>query len=731
MKRGNCVFMVAIVLLAGSSLLAQDSGRDSSQVRKIREVVISATRSEQNPDSVGRSIIIISAEQIRNSGVNTLAELLSREEGIYITGTGQSPGQLQGIFMRGSNGNQTAIMIDGIRMTDPSTADNSIDFSELSLLNIERIEIVRGAQSTMYGSSAIGGVINIITKKNDSPGIHIDGGVTGGMDQKNPDLAKKNTLMSTQHLGLSYNRRDGFYVRAEIFNSGTNGLDATVDTATSTKDYMHMHRTRNPFTKTDEVIKAGYRKGKLDAFASFKRTDQKVNIDNGAFSDNPAYVTRFNRNLLSWGASYKVNPAFSLSYIGGMTSLKRVTTNDSSVVDTLGNYNHNYSKGTYTGSTATNELQVNYRVKGLNAVLGLTTYNEKMSMDYSDLYTAFGRSDYHINLDSLHISVNTYSFFAHADLDGSLFKPSWNKVSLGLGIRNTQHELFGNNLTYEINPSVKVGNKGLLFASFATGFNAPSLYQLYDADVDPGSHITRGNATLQAETSNSMEFGFKQNVNEHVRIHVSFFKTVVDNTIDYVYLWKKNKPADSLTYLDYRGDTYLNIGRQTNQGVEVGVSSKVNETFFVSANISLVNGKLDYDPASINPAHIQGSQVQLFENGAFLNNKVTTYGLVRRPSTANISASWKPCRRFYLQGDVRYVGPRTDVYYNSTLGPYGAQSTRGMGDYTLVDLAGTYRICRGLSAGIRIENLFDEKYYEIYGYTTRGRTFYLNMRFSF
>jgi vitamin B12 transporter len=475
----------------------------------------------------------------------------------------------------------------------------------------------------------------------------------------------------------------------------------------------------------------GYHTEQADVFLSYKSVNQKVNIDDGAYTDNPSNTVQFNRNLFNYGASYKLNSKLSIGYTGGVTSIKRVNINDSSIADYSGNYNHNYFKGTYTGSTITNEVQANYRVKGINAMIGADTYNEKMSADLFEYNTAYGIYSSHLNLDSMHISVNTTSFFAHVDLDGSLIRNSWNIFALGLGIRNTQHELFGNNLTYEINPSLKVAHNGLLFASLATGFNAPSLYQLYDADSDPGSHITRGNPTLKAETSTSMEFGFKQRVNEHLSLHFSFFKTVVDNTIDYVYLWKKNKPVDSLTYLDYQGDTYLNIGKQTNQGVELGVSSKVNEKFFVSANVSLVNGRLDYDPASINPLHIQGSQVQLFENGAFLNSKVTTYGLVRRPSTANINASYKPCKKVHLQGDVRYVGSRTDVYYNSVLGPNGAQSTRGMGDYTLVDVSGTYQICKGLSAGIRIENLFDEKYYEIYGYTTRGRTFYLNLRYSF
>ena len=97
--------------------------------------------------------------------------------------------------------------------------------------------------------------------------------------------------------------------------------------------------------------------------------------------------------------------------------------------------------------------------------------------------------------------------------------------------------------------------------------------------------------------------------------------------------------------------------------------------------------------------------------------------------------TYTPCKKFSLSGDVRYVGPRTDVYYSYSAGPnpnlYGALAPIGMGDYTLVDLSVRYFICKGLSAGLRIENLFNEKYYEIYGYRTRGQSVYLNVRYSF
>lgn len=715
----NKVIFVFTILAA--SRLSHAQHIDTTKAVELNPVTITATRSEKDPMDVGRSITVISNEKIKASGANTVAELLSMQEGIYIVGTGQTPGQIQNIFMRGANSNQTLIMVDGVRLTEPSATDNAIDVNEVSLANIDRVEIVRGSHSTLYGSSAIGGVINIITKKNSLPGVHTDVDVRAGE-------FGTGTSTFSQDVFLNYTHKSGLYANAEIYNNNTKGLDATIDTVTNPKDYGHNHRDRDGFTKTDLIGKIGYKTGKLDMYASYKSINQKADIDAGAYTDDPAYTVAFKRNLYTYGASYKVNDKFNLRYIGGMTDMKRTAIDDSSIVDYNGDYNHNYYKGVYKGNTATNELQANFQIKGLNAVAGGAHFNEKMTYDalyYSSGYTT------RENLDSLQINVTTISQFAHLNVDGSIINDKYKAFAIGLGARNTQHSLFGNNLTYEINPSVKVSETAMLYAAYTTGFNAPSLYELYSPDRDPTSLITRGNKTLKPETSTSLEFGFKERINDRIFFSVSYFKTVVQNSIDYVYMWAKNKNTDSLGYADYRGDTYLNIGKQTNQGMEFSLSSKINEKLFFSGNLSLISGRLEYDPSKIDTSHTHGNTVQLFANGAFLNKSVEAIGLVRRPGTGNLNLTYKPVKKLSLTANVRYAGPRSDIYYSAALGPFGALASKGIADYALFDVIVRYSIMKGLSAGLRAENLFNVKYSEIYGYTTRGRGFYVNLRYTF
>jgi len=715
---------ILVVTMLVASRISHAQQVDTTKAVELKPVTVTATRSEKNPMEVGRSITVLSNEQIKSSGANSVAELLSQQEGMYIVGTGQNPGQLQSIFTRGANSNQTNILIDGVKISDPSSTDNGINLSEISLSNIERIEIVRGCHSTLYGSSAIGGVINIITKKNQTPGIHADAEVNSGMFGTGTSLLGEN-------VGLNYTHKSGFYVNAGVYNTNVKGLNATVDTVTNPSNFKHNNLDKDGFDKTDLFGKLGYRNDKWDVFASYKNVNQRADIDKGAFNDDDNYITSFQRNLTTYGASYKINPKIGVTYTGGLTDLKHVFTDDSSRIDNSGQFDGTYYTGTYKANVYNNELQANFKLKGISGVIGGGLFDEKMTFSSYYYSNTWGVYESTVNLDSLDINVKTINQFAHIDIDGSIIRDKYKAFGVGLGVRNIRHDLFGSSLTYEVNPSLKVSDGGLIFASYSTGFNAPSLYQLYSPNKDFTSGITRGNKTLKPETASSWEFGFKQKVNDNITYSISYFKTIVENSIDYVYLWDKNKQIDSLGYADYRGDTYVNIGKQTNQGVEIAINSKVSNKLWINGNLSLISGKLDYNPANIDTSHTQGNHVQLFASGAFINKDVETIGLVRRPSTANIGFTYKPVEKLSLGVNVKYAGARSDIYYSATSGPFGALATQGVADYTLLDVIINYSIIKNFSATLRVENIFDVKYYEIYGYTTRGRGLYLNLRYAF
>jgi len=723
-KKHQSIGLIAGYAMILSATTVYGQQQDTTKVVALDEVIVTATRSEKNINDIGRSITVITSYDIKNSGAGTVSELLNREEGFYIVGAQQNPGSLNSIFTRGANSNHTVIMIDGVRITDPSSTNNSIDLSELSLANVERIEIVRGSHSTLYGSSAIGGVINIITgKNNQTPGIHVDADIKGG-------LFGKTGLIVSENLLLNYTHKTGLYVNAEVFNNMSKGFNSTLDTITNPNAYKHPDMS-DGFKKTDIIGKIGYKTKNLDLYAGYKKVSQNLDIDDGAFKDDENYTINFNRGLITYGASYKFNEKFSVGFNGGMSDMVRKAIDDSSKIDATGTTDKSYFRGKYSGTLVNNELQFNYNIKGLQIVAGGGLNRETMSAETYYFSDQWGAYESVSNLDSLNINTTTSNGFLHADLSGELFNESFKPFSLGLGARFVNHNVFGSTLIYEVNPSIKINENTLLYLSYSTGFNAPSLYQLYSPEKDFTSGITRGNKTLKPEESRTWEIGIKQKVNDNLWWSACYFNTVVENVVDYVFLWNRNQEIDSLSYIDYLGDTYINLGKQTNRGIEFSIHSKISDKLIVSGNFSLVNGKLKYNPENIDIAHTQGNHIQLFSNGAFISKETESIGLVRRPNTANINLTYILIKKLALRVDVKYVGARNDINYNASLGPYGALETVGVEDYTLLDFSAKYEIKKGLSAMIRVENILNTKYYEIRGYATRGRGVYGGIRYSF
>jgi vitamin B12 transporter len=718
MRRKIKKLLLSITIM-GIAQLSFAQQQDTLKTLQLKEVIVTATRTEKNVADVGRSITLITSDNIKSSIYNSVSELLSQQEGIYIVGSNQNPGMIQSIFSRGANSNQTLIMIDGVRITDPSTPNNAPDLSELSLVNVEKIEIVRGSHSTLYGSSAIGGVVNIITKKSTKPGFNADAEVKAG-------TFGRGTSAFSENVFLNYTTKTGFYVNAEINNINIQGLDATVDTVTNPNVYNN--RDKDGSDKTDLIGKIGFKNSKVDIYASYKKTDQKTSIDKLAYIDDDNYTLDFNRNLFTYGASYKINDMLNVKYLGGFSDMTRIAVDDSSTVDDLGNNDHTYFDGTYKGSISTNEIQGNFKIKGLDVVLGGGLYDETMTYKTYYINTAWAYESTS-DLDTLDLNILTDNVFAHIDLNGIIVNEKFRRFSLALGGRLINHGTFGSNPTYEINPSFKVNDNALIYASYSTGFNAPSLYQLFSPDKNFTSGITRGNKDLKPETSVSYEFGFKQKINNVLSFAAAYYNTEVSNVIEYVYLWDKNTPVASLSFSDYMGDTYLNLGKQTSRGIEFSINSKINEKLALTGNFNLISGKLNYKPSDINSFQTEGNHVQIYGNGAILNKEVEVLGLVRRPNTANISLIYKPFEKLVLRIDFKHVGSRNDILFNSQLGPYGALGTEGVADYTLLDFSAKYDLNKHFSAGARVENIFDTKYREINGFTTRGRSVYFNLRY--
>lgn len=712
------------MLLASSPVSAESP--DTLQ-QQLQEITVTANRIPESTGEIGRSVTVIDREDIQHTSATTLGELLSRLEGIYLVGAGQTPGSNQTIFLRGSNSNQTAIYLDGVRVSDVSSVNGVADLSELPLTSLDRIEILRGAHSTVYGSSAIGGVILLQSRQPDEDGLKMQVQTEGGL------FRQGGSQLAT---GIATGRRwnNGYWIAADADLLTVRGLDATVDTNTVPPEIA---RDRDNWEKQSFSVATGIESGAWSAQLRYRRTDMQTDIDRSAYTDDDNYTLDYHRDLISSEIRWKQRQ-WQVGLTGGWTSMERASLNDSSRLDLSGDYDGNFSEDRYTGQQLNGDLFTTFEEDHWSMLAGINASRETMNQEHYFFSNAFGSVfESRTDLDAVAPAANLIAPYLQLRLQGGLLHPELRPLSLVTGVRSVQHSLFGNIYTYEINPSWQLQENSILFASWSSGYNAPSLYQLFAAEsyqpwdgaaINP---LTRGNRELTPEYSSAMEFGFRQQL-ANTRFSFSIFRNRTDDIIDYVYLWNGRVPVDSLGTDwgrdDFRGDRYLNIGNQVAYGAELSVHAKLSQRLNAFASMSMVDGYLDIRAAS--RLNTSDYTLQSFSNGAFLQQAQRLRGLVRRPNTLLAGMDLQLHRRFATTLRVQYVGARNDNYYEPLSGPYGSLGRRAVNDYTLLDLQFNWRVSDAMRITGRVENLTDTRYEEILGFSSRGRGVYLRISYS-
>lgn len=602
--------------------LVSKAQEDSTRVTSLNEVVVTATRFPKKVSETGKVVTVISNREIENNNGKDLAQILTEQAGLVVNGAYSNPGKDKSLYLRGAGTDYTVILLNGIPVSDPSGTGGAFDIRMFPVEQIERVEILKGAQSTLYGSDAIAGVINIITKKAVDRPLQAYGGLSVG----SYNTFKADAGINGGAEGSTYNI--GFV------HYKTDGLSEALDTTsgkTFDKDGMLRNSVNADFST--RLAKGLYVK------PYFRYSYFKGGYDDGAFADAD---NKYDAQMLTTGTQVQYNFAN-----GGITAFYDYDEVSRNFTDAYGVYPYNGRKNSI-------ELYGHYFfTPHLQLLAGIHHNKQKVS-------------------DEAAIPKNPTAALTSPYL--SLFIHNLYGFNLEAGARYNHHSAYGNNFTYSLNPSYTFGNKLKIFANYATAFKAPSLQSLYGPF---GS-----NTSLEPETSVTTEAGFQTTLLSGVLdARAVYFKRTIENVIVYgpsfqlINLNKQNdrgielEPAiyitkqltlklmyawvdgEVTTKQNGKDSTYANLIRRPKHRFGANIGWQATPHFFLSTQLTSYGktGDLYYDMATF-------SQQSTVLSAYTLWNAYASYQFA------------KDSIKFYLDvkniTSARYV----EVYGYSTLG---------------------------------------------------------------
>ncbi len=617
MNTKNYVF--AACLLAGLSLYAQQ------QPEELDEVVVSDSKFELRRENSGKVVNVITEEQLRQNQGKTVAQVINTLSGVEINGSRSNAGQSLGTYVRGGNNRQVLIVIDGVQVSDPSAIANDYDLRLLDINNIARIEILKGAASTLYGSGAATAVISITTKKASKKKIAASFTSTAGTNeaQENRNL----TIKDFQNQVNVNGTLDKLTYTAGFGNQYTDGLSA-----------VRSGSEKDPFSRYNANVKLGYAlRENLNVSVYGVYDHFNAAYDNSFPLEDADFDSKTDQKRVGLSSAYQygkgsltINAAYNSVARSFISNFPNAYQADSYILDVYNRYNFN---------------DMFYTVLGFNYVEGRTDFGEKKQNNRN--------TDPYINA----VFVSDFG------------------LNFNAGARLNNHNTYGSNLVYNLNPSYSLDmDKGYLkfFGSYATSFITPSLTQLYGP--------FGANPDLNPETDRSIEGGLEYKIATGFRISGTYFDRREEDFINYVVI-------DQTTFESQYQNVTTNFSVR---GVEAEVVTNPMDKLELRANYTFTENK--DKPALRIPKH-----------------------------KANAMLGYNFARASYVSIRYQFTGERTDTDFETG-------ENVALADFSIFDLYLSQKVLDDkLNLFLGLNNVFNKDYQELVGYTTRGR----NFRFGF
>jgi vitamin B12 transporter len=640
--------------LALATMLVQAASAQSNTVA-LPTIAVSPTTIPTPVDQLASSVTIITAADLERDQRRTVPDALNAVPGLNVVQTG-GPGGQTSIFMRGTNPNHVKVFIDGIDAGDPSSPAGNFDFAHLLTGDIAQIEILRGPQSGLYGSDAIGGVISITTKKGEGPPkvtASLEGGSFGTFNQQagaSGSQANFNYTFNVQHFRAA-------------------------STPVTPLNLLAPGQTRNNDSYDNWTYSTRLGADLSDALTvNFigRYTDANIGFTGDDFTPFPLSFpealqsTTTNKNLFTRGEAVWSPFGDRFKSVLGINYSDQKNRNIDPNPDFPGNFGFTSpqvappftNEGTRSKIDWRGELKV---APGQLLVAGLEHQKDALSTDTT------GMVDAGFNFTQTTTTASNTNDAGFLELQSQLSK----RFFFVANIREDDNRSFGPHTTWRLAPVfILPGTDTKLKATYGTGFKAPSLTQLY---VDNPSFGFVANPNLQPEISKGYDYGFEQSV---LRDRVSFGTTYFRNDITNLIV---NQFVPVFTN--------VNVGQAKTSGVEA---------FLAVIPIERVKIRSDYTYTQT-------------------RDETTGLGLLRRPAhKASVSAIWNPTDQLTLSATAIYTSSWVDT------GRVGTPARLDTPPVTLVNLAANYALDQRDTLFGRVDNLFNTQYQDPTGFLRPG-----------
>ena len=604
--------------------MAAQQRTDSTRLQILDEVVVSDSRFELKRENSGKTVIKIDSEELERNQSRSVAEIINTKSGIEITGSRGRDGTVLGVFARGGRGRQVLVIIDGVRVSDPSSFSLEYDLRLLATANVASIEIIKGAASTLYGTNAATAVISITTKKADKSKIS---GLFRTALGTNQTAADQNYNLSNFSNSARVSGTLGSFSYVGSFsNRYSEGLSAIITP----------ENEEDNFSNSSTDLRIGYQITDKLAFEVYgNQTRLRTAFDESFGLVDAPYQFISDQDRLGITASYKVKK-------GGI-----------------------YFNGAFT----------DYESESRSAFPGVF-----MAKNYvGDLYGKWNFDDTFYTIFGINYLEDNAEFtaeekFTIVDPYANIVYVSDFGLNLNAGIRINNHSEYGSNFVFNLNPSytLKFNGKYLKFlSSYATSYITPSLIQLFGT--------FGANPDLEPEDNRTFEGGLEF-ASENFRINGIYF----------------NRKEENFVFFDGASSTYLNAANTIDaQGVEIEANWNSGSDLNLSLNYTFTERKGD------NAIRIPKHKLNFLANYAF-----------SQKTAATLSYS--------------LTGERSDTDFN--VFPF---EDVPLASFSLVNASLQHQLIPDkLSCFLNLDNLLNEEFTEVLGFTTRGRNMSLGLQLT-